>query len=91
MPEGDTVHRTADRLDAALRDTVVQRADLRWPSVPDVDLSGSRTLEVVARGKHLLHRLDDGWTLRPPERQATVQYEHTLIATRKGPRILTLA
>ena len=31
--------------------------------VPDVDLRGSRTLEVVARGKHLLHRLDTGATL----------------------------
>ena len=63
MPEGDTVHRTADRLDAALRGAVVERADLRWPSVPDVDLAGSRTLEVVARGKHLLHRFDTGSTL----------------------------
>ncbi len=63
MPEGDTVHRTADRLDAALRGAVVERAELRWPSVPDVDLSGSRTLEVVARGKHLLHRFDTGSTL----------------------------
>ncbi|HET7823668.1 MAG TPA: DNA-formamidopyrimidine glycosylase family protein [Ornithinibacter sp.] len=63
MPEGDTVHRTADRLDAALRGAVVERAELRWPSVPDVDLAGSRTLEVVARGKHLLHRFDTGSTL----------------------------
>lgn len=63
MPEGDTVHRTADRLDAALRGQVVRRAELRWPSVPDVDLSGSRTLAVVARGKHILHRFDSGATL----------------------------
>jgi endonuclease-8 len=63
VPEGDTVHRTADRLDAALRGEVVRRAELRWPSVPDVDLSGSRTVEVVARGKHLLHRFDSGATL----------------------------
>jgi endonuclease-8 len=63
VPEGDTVHRTADRLDAALRDAMVERAELRWPSVPDVDLTGSRTLEVVARGKHLLHRFDTGATL----------------------------
>ena len=63
MPEGDTVWRTADRLDAALRGEVVERAELRWPSVPDVDLRGSRTVEVVARGKHLLHRLDTGATL----------------------------
>ena len=63
MPEGDTVHRTAERLDAALRDRVVERAELRWPSVPDVELRGSRTVEVVARGKHILHRFDTGATL----------------------------
>jgi len=32
----------------------------------------------------------DGWTLRPPMRQPTVQYEHTLVATRRGAVILTL-
>lgn len=63
MPEGDTVHRTADRLHAALAGEVVERVELRWPSVPDVDLAGSRTTEVVARGKHLLHRFDSGATL----------------------------
>jgi methionyl aminopeptidase len=34
---------------------------------------------------------DDGWSLRPPHLQPTVQYEHTLVATRRGPLILTLA
>ncbi|WP_332772275.1 type I methionyl aminopeptidase [Phenylobacterium sp.] len=34
---------------------------------------------------------DDHWTLTPPGRQPTVQYEHTLVATRRGPVILTLA
>ena len=63
MPEGDTVFRTADRLNRALAGQVVERADLRWPSVPDVDLSGSVTTEVVARGKHILHRFDTGSTL----------------------------
>ncbi|MGL4743445.1 MAG: DNA-formamidopyrimidine glycosylase family protein [Dermatophilaceae bacterium] len=63
VPEGDIVHRTADRLDRALRDTEVTRAELRWPSAPDVDLRGSRTLAVLARGKHLLHRFDTGSTL----------------------------
>ncbi|MGL5864473.1 MAG: DNA-formamidopyrimidine glycosylase family protein [Dermatophilaceae bacterium] len=63
MPEGDIVHRTAARLDRALRGAEVTRAELRWPSAPDVDLTGSRTLTVVARGKHLLHRLDTGSTL----------------------------
>lgn len=63
MPEGDVVHRTADRLDRALRGAEVTRAELRWPSAPDVDLSGSRTVGVLARGKHLLHRFDTGSTL----------------------------
>ncbi|MGG5260504.1 Fpg/Nei family DNA glycosylase [Phycicoccus avicenniae] len=63
MPEGDTVHRTAARLHAALAGRVVTHAELRWPSVPDVDLRGSTTLEVVARGKHVLHRFDTGATL----------------------------
>jgi methionyl aminopeptidase len=34
---------------------------------------------------------NDGWSLRPPLNQPTVQYEHTLVATRRGPVILTLA
>ncbi|MDQ0463773.1 methionyl aminopeptidase [Caulobacter ginsengisoli] len=34
---------------------------------------------------------DDGWTLTPPGGQPTVQYEHTLVATRNGPVILTLS
>ena len=33
----------------------------------------------------------DGWSLRPPSHQPTVQYEHTLVATSRGPVILTLA
>jgi len=63
VPEGDTVWRTADRLNRALVGAPVVHAELRWPSAPDVDLTGSRTIEVVARGKHLLHRFDTGSTL----------------------------
>jgi len=33
----------------------------------------------------------DGWTLTPPGHEPTVQYEHTLVASRRGPVILTLA
>jgi methionyl aminopeptidase len=33
----------------------------------------------------------DGWTLRPVNDRPTVQYEHTLVATRRGPMVLTLA
>jgi methionyl aminopeptidase len=34
---------------------------------------------------------DDAWTLYADPRAATVQFEHTVVATRNGPMILTLA
>ena len=60
MPEGDTVWRTADRLNRALAGETVTRSDLRFPSIATVDLRGATTLEVVSRGKHILHRLEHG-------------------------------
>ena len=91
MPEGDTVHRTADRLDSALRDAALERAELRWPSVPQVDLAGSRTLEVVARGKHLLHRFDTGTTLHTHLRmEGQWRVEHPGPATERALRRLDL-
>ncbi len=45
----------------------------------------------LSLGADWVDELDDGWTLRPPQGQATVQYEHTLVATRNGPLVLTLA
>jgi endonuclease-8 len=63
VPEGDTVWRTARRLDQALAGRTVTVSDLRWPSLATADLRGQRTSEVVSRGKHLLHRLDSGLTL----------------------------
>jgi endonuclease-8 len=87
VPEGDTVHRTADRLNAALAGRVVERAELRWPSVPDVDLAGSRTVEVVARGKHLLHRFDTGSTLHTHLRmEGQWRVEHPGERTRRALR-----
>lgn len=63
MPEGDTVLRSARRLDAALAGRVLLRSDLRWPTLAGADLSGQVVLAVVARGKHLLVRTDAGATL----------------------------
>jgi endonuclease-8 len=60
VPEGDTVWRTAARLHEALAGAVLSAVDLRWPSLSTVRLSGATTTEVVARGKHVLHRLDSG-------------------------------
>lgn len=45
----------------------------------------------LSLGADWVEELDDGWTLRPAGLQPTVQYEHTLVATSRGPVILTLA
>lgn len=63
MPEGDAVWRTARRLHAALAGEVLQGSDLRVPALATSDLSGRRTVEVVPRGKHLLHRVEGDLTL----------------------------
>lgn len=63
MPEGDTVWRTAQRLHQALAGREVVLWDLRFPDIATSDLRGATTLEVVSRGKHLLHRLDAGVTV----------------------------
>lgn len=60
MPEGDTVWRTAARLHEALAGTVLTTVDLRWPSLSTMPLAGASTTAVVARGKHLMQRLDSG-------------------------------
>jgi endonuclease VIII len=59
MPEGDTVYRAAAHLDEVLRGQVLTRCDIRVPAFATVDLGGRRVDEVVARGKHLLHRIGD--------------------------------
>jgi endonuclease-8 len=92
VPEGDTVWRTARRLHRALAGEVVTLSDLRFPSVATTDLRGATTSEVVARGKHILHRLDSGltlhshlrmdgqWRVEPTERAAGWLHRPTLRA-----------
>jgi formamidopyrimidine-DNA glycosylase len=63
VPEGDTVHLAAKRLNAALGGQTLTKTDFRVPAIATVDLSGRRLYEVIARGKHLLFRIDGGWTL----------------------------
>ena len=58
MPEGDTVWRSARRLDEALTGQTLTRGDLRVPHLATTDLSGARVVATLARGKHLLTRLD---------------------------------
>jgi len=59
MPEGDTVFRTARRLDEALAGHDVTRFDLRVPAFATVDLTGEQVHGVIARGKHLLIRIGE--------------------------------
>jgi endonuclease-8 len=63
MPEGDAVLRTARRLDRGLTGGVLSRTDFRVPRFATVDLSGQQVVGTVARGKHLLTRIGDDWTL----------------------------
>jgi methionyl aminopeptidase len=49
------------------------------------------TLEpFLSLGGDWVDEVGDGWTLRPTGGQPTVQYEHTLVATRNGPIVVTL-
>ncbi|MGH2808168.1 MAG: DNA-formamidopyrimidine glycosylase family protein [Actinomycetota bacterium] len=59
MPEGDTVHLSARRLDDALAGKVLTRTDFRVPQHAIADLSGKVMSGVIARGKHILMRIDD--------------------------------
>ncbi|MFF4535919.1 Fpg/Nei family DNA glycosylase [Streptomyces aureus] len=63
MPEGDTVWQAAKRLHVALAGKVLIRSDLRVPRFATADLTGRGVLDVTARGKHLLTRIEGGLTL----------------------------
>lgn len=63
MPEGDTVWLAARRLHEALAGRRLERADLRVPRHATADLAGRRVIEVAARGKHMLTRLEPATTL----------------------------
>jgi endonuclease-8 len=59
VPEGDTVWRTAQRLNDALAGAVVTASDFRVPEFATLDLAGQSVHEVVSRGKHLLMRVGE--------------------------------
>ena len=63
MPEGDTVHLAARRLHRAFAGTVLVKSHFRVPRYATSDLGGRRVVEVVARGKHVLFRLEGNTTL----------------------------
>lgn len=57
MPEGDNVYQAARTMHAALAGKRLAASDFRVPAFATLDLAGWTVLEVVSRGKHLLHRL----------------------------------
>ena len=59
MPEGDTVWRSARRLDQALTGETLTTSDFRVPELATIDLTGQRVEETISRGKHLLTRLPE--------------------------------
>jgi formamidopyrimidine-DNA glycosylase len=63
MPEGDTVWLSAKRMHAALAGRPLTACDLRVPRLATVDLVGRTVREVASRGKHMLIRVEGGWTL----------------------------
>ncbi|MFC6881065.1 DNA-formamidopyrimidine glycosylase family protein [Actinomadura yumaensis] len=63
MPEGDAVWLAARRLHEALAGRALTRADFRVPRFAAADLRGRVVLEAVARGKHLLVRVEGGLTV----------------------------
>jgi endonuclease VIII len=64
VPEGDTVWLAAKRMDTALGGATLRRGELRVPQLAATDLAGRTVSAVVPRGKHMLTRFTDGWTLR---------------------------
>lgn len=63
MPEGDTVWLTCRTLHRALAGKPLSRCEFRVPSLATVDFTGEVVTQVRPRGKHLLTRFDNGYTL----------------------------
>jgi len=63
MPEGDVVWRASRQLDAALAGRTLTRSDFRVPRFATTNLTGRSVQQALARGKHLLIRVDGGVTI----------------------------
>ena len=63
MPEGDTVWRACQRLNAVLAGQTLTRCEFRVPALATTDLTGVAVQQVASRGKHQLFRLDNCYTI----------------------------
>jgi endonuclease VIII len=63
MPEGDTIRRLADRINARFAGHRCTRCITRDPRLVGFDAAGSTLVEADAFGKHLFLRFDDGRTV----------------------------
>lgn len=91
MPEGDVVWLAARRLHGALAGRALTRADVRVPRFAAADLSGRAVTGAVARGKHLLIRVEGGatihthlrmdgfWRIRPADGRAPAGHTVRLV------------
>lgn len=65
MPEGPEIHRTADRLAAAVLNEPLQRVTFAFAELKPFErrLRGHAIVSITARGKALLTAFDNGWTM----------------------------
>ena len=63
MPEGDTIRRLADSLTAKFAGSEVVSSRFRHPRLATVDLGGATFVEADARGKHLLMRFSNDYSI----------------------------
>lgn len=63
MPEGDTIHRLADRITRRFAGQRCLRCVTRDPRLVGIDFAGSTLVDAASFGKHLMIRFDDGRTL----------------------------
>jgi endonuclease VIII len=63
MPEGDTIHRLADRVRSEVGGRTVTGSVFRHPRLATLDLTGRTLVDATSHGKHLFLSFDDGWSL----------------------------
>lgn len=70
MPEGDTIRRLANHLSGRFAGQLVQASTFRHPRLASLELKGTTFVEADARGKHLLMRFSNGYTIHVTLRMA---------------------